>query len=121
MPSHLAANFSFGRCAIFATAMHDLTKLPVTAVIADSYSAQFDYSKLGYAHSIILHGDNEAEDSWGKQSIERIVSRYGIERYRLSEDEHWRVNENLKTNSKEKYDQAYAESVQLIKEFGLGT
>jgi hypothetical protein len=121
MPAHLAANFSFGRCAIYATAMHDITNLPVTAVIADSYSAQFGYSKLGYAHSIILHTENQAEDSWGKQSIDRIISRYGIERYRLSEDEHWRVNESLKTNSKEKYEQAYNESVQLIKEFVLGT
>lgn len=100
LPANLAADYSFGRCAIYATAMHDLTSLPVTAVIAHQYTPLFANSEIGYAHSIVLHENELAEDSWGKQPINRILSRYGIEKYSLDTDEHIRVNETLKRNSR---------------------
>jgi hypothetical protein len=117
IPAYAAANFTFGRCAVYATAMHDLTNLPVTAVIADRYTEQFGYSKTGYVHSIVLHPDGTAEDAWGRQSIEAIVSRYGIQQYTLNETEHLKVNENLKRNSPDHYNQAYHEAVTLIKTY----
>jgi hypothetical protein len=119
IPAYLAADYTFGRCAAYATAMHELTGFPVTAIIADQYTDQFSLSKKGYAHSIVLHMDGIAEDAWGIQPMERILARYGIKRCSLSEDEHWRVNENLKRNSLDKYQEAYEQALSLLKKYIL--
>jgi len=119
IPSHLAANYTFGRCAVYATALHDLTQLPATAIIANRYSSLFALFKPGYAHSIVLHSDGTAEDAWGRQSIEKILERYGIMEYSMSESEHIRVNENLQRNSPGNYIFAYEEAINLIKEYCL--
>ncbi len=115
IPASDAGDFTYGRCVMYATALHDLTQLPVKAIISERYTDQFANSRIGFAHSIVLHPNGLAEDAWGIQTLERILARYGIERYRLSEEEHWSVNERLKNNSGAKYQEAYDLAIALIK------
>ena len=117
IPAHRAANFTFGRCAVYATVLHEITNLPVVAVIANKYTEQFGHSEKGYTHSMVIHPDGEGEDAWGKQPIEHIVSRYGVDKYIIDEAEHWRVNENLKKNSPEEYEKTYNDARDLINTF----
>lgn len=117
IPADQAANFTFGHCAVFATALSDVTKLPSTAIIALRYGNLFSNSKLGYVHSFNFYPDGSAEDVWGIQTIEKIAARFGIEEYKLSEEEHQKVNNNLKNNSPEKYNQIYEEAISLIKSY----
>ncbi len=119
IPADHAGDYTYGRCAVYATALHDLTQLPAKAIIAERYTDQFVNSRTGFAHSIVLHPNGLAEDAWGIQTLERILARYGIERYRLSEEEHWGVNERLKKNSGAKYQEAYDLAIALIKKYCL--
>jgi hypothetical protein len=117
IPAHIAAKFTFGYCNPFATALCDLKGYKPVAIIAKEYNRQFEYSRLGYAHSFVLDQDNNAIDIWGKDSLENIIQRFGITKYELSESEHYAVNIRLKTNSPEKYNEIYEESVAIINEY----
>lgn len=117
VPAHLAAKFTFGRCAPFAEAMNDIMNKKAIAIVAIEYNKQFDGSRLGNAHSINLNIDGSAEDVWGVEEIERIAERFGITKYKLEENEHLRVLKTLKQNSPDKYDEAYKEAANIIKTY----
>lgn len=117
VPAHLAAEFTFGRCAPFSEAMKDIMNKKAIAIIAIEYNKQFNLSRLGYAHSINLNVDGSAEDVWGIEDIEKIVERFGITKYKLDENEHIKVVKTLKQNSSDKYDEAYNEAANIIREY----
>ena len=117
VPAFIAIKFSHGNCCPFATALCDLKGYKPIAIIAKEYIRQLEYSRIGYAHSFVLDQDNNAIDIWGKDSLENIIQRYGITKYELSESEHYAVNIRLKTNSPEKYNEIYEESVAIINEY----
>ena len=119
IPAHLAANYTFGLCAAYANALADLKGLEVTALIAMRYSDLFGHSKTGYVHSLCTHPDGEGEDSWGKQSVEIIAARFGIEVYILNADEHQRIITMQKLQSPELYNKYYQEAAKLIKTYYL--
>lgn len=117
VPAHIAAKFTFGYCNPFAEALRDLKGYKPIAIIAKEYNEQFELSNLGYAHSFVLDKDDNAMDIWGIDSVENIIQRFGITRYELDESAHLQVNQTLKRNSQEKYNEVYEESVAIIKEY----
>lgn len=121
IPAHVAAEYTFGRCSVYAQALQDVMDYNATAMIAKSYNPQYGEGKLGYIHSLVLHSDGIAEDVWGKQPIDEIARRFGVVEYDLSEDEHRRVVGNIKRNSPDEYDKSYQEAVELIREYVINT
>jgi len=117
IPAHVAAKFTYGLCAPFAEALHELKELPIAAMIAIKYTPQFELSKLGYIHSFVLHPDGSGEDSWGKQTVEHIAERFGVAEYELSSTEHEQAVGKLRLNSLVKFDEAYNEALELISKY----
>lgn len=118
LPAHLAAEFALGRCAPFAEALSEATGLEPTALLALRYvphvrSAQGE--RGGYFHSVVLHRDGSAEDSWGKASLQEIASRFGVDEFVLSHAEHVQTVKRLRTNSPEKFDAAFQKARGIIK------
>ncbi len=117
VPAHIAADFTYGQCNPFATALSDLKNYKPVSLIAKEYNKLFSLSKIGYVHSFALDNDGNAIDIWGKDAIENIAQRFGMTKYELDEAEHWKVSQKLKTNSPEKYKEIYEKSVAIINEY----
>nr|WP_288836709.1 hypothetical protein [uncultured Flavobacterium sp.] len=117
VPAHIAADFTYGQCNPFAAALSELKGFKPIALIAKEYNALFYLSKPGYVHSFNLYNDGSALDIWGKDTVENIAARFGITKYELNEEEHFKVNHKLKTNSPEKYNETYQKSVMIINEY----
>jgi len=117
VPAHIAANFTFGQCNPFATALNDLKNYKPIALIAKEYNKLFELSKVGYIHSFNYDKEGNAIDVWGKDTVENIAQRFGVTKYELDEVEHFKVSNKLKTNSPEKYDEIYENSVAIINEY----
>lgn len=110
IPADRAAQFSFGWCAPFASALEQAKSLIAIGIVAVKYSP--DQSNTpGYFHSVVLHPDGDVEDSWGKQPLQRILDRFGVLEYVLSREEHLEKNARLMKNSPEKYASAYHEAL----------
>ncbi|MCR8556914.1 hypothetical protein KXD93_04645 [Mucilaginibacter sp. BJC16-A38] len=118
VPAHLAAAFTFSRCAVFAAANQAIKGLPATAISVSRY-APFAMGKIGFCHSVNVHPDGEWEDAWGKQPSENILNRYGIEAYSLSEPVQQEVVAKLSKNSPELYKEYYHLAEELIGSFQL--
>ncbi|UIR57873.1 hypothetical protein LZQ00_08640 [Sphingobacterium sp. SRCM116780] len=114
VPAHLAASFSFGHCAVFAHVLQEKKGLTATAIIAEKYTSQYAFSRLGYCHSVNIHLDGEYEDSFGKQPLDRILARFGVEKYRLDEVTQIEVHATLKRNSPAKYEEIFNLATELI-------
>lgn len=124
IPAHQAAQFTYGRCAAFAEAMRELTGLRPTALLAIRFAPEFEgtrRSATGYFHSVVLHTDGSAEDSWGKASLQEIASRFGAIEFTTSDDEHRIVVSNLKSNTADLYDEALQEATALVRQYRLST
>ena len=119
IPAHIAADFTFGLCNPFATALSELKGYKPIAMIAKEYNPSFKLTKPGYVHSFNFDNSGNALDVWGIDSIENIASRFGITRYELDEEEHLMVAQRLKRNTPEKYEDAYKKSVEIIREYFL--
>ncbi|AUD05361.1 hypothetical protein [Spirosoma pollinicola] len=117
IPAHIAADFSYRSCNLFATALNDLRDYKPVALMAKKYSDLFGGGELGYVHSFVFDNDGNAIDIWGKDTVENIAQRYGVVEYELSEPEHVNVNQKLKTNSPENYEKMYEKSVAIINEY----
>ena len=117
VPAHIAADFTFGHCNPFATALSDVRNYKSVALIAKAYNDLFGLSRLGYIHSFALDNDGNAIDIWGKDTVENIAQRFGTVEYELSEVEHFNVSQKLKTNSLIKYDEVYEKSIAIINEY----
>lgn len=117
VPAHIAADFTYGHCNPFATALSELRGFKPVALIAKEYNRLFDSSKLGYVHSFNLDDEGSAIDIWGKDTVENIATRFGLTKYELDEEEHLKVSQKLKTNSPEKYEEIYKKSVIIINQY----
>lgn len=117
VPAFIAAKFTYGSCCPFATALFDLKGFKPIAIIAKEYLRPFELTKPGYVHSLVKDKDDNFIDAWGKDSLENIIQRYHVAKYELSEAEHYATNLRLKTNSPEKYNELYEESVAIINEY----
>lgn len=117
IPAYQAARFSYGRCAAFAEAMHELTGLQPVALLAIRFSPLFERtarSKSGYFHSVVMHTDGNAEDAWGKASLKDIASRFGVVDFTTCSDEHRIVVENIQRSSADLYKGALKDAIELI-------
>lgn len=118
LPAHEAAYFSWGSCAAFSEALSDLTGLKSFGLIAVKYAPNF--KPEGYSphwvHSLILHNDGTAEDSWGRSSISAIASRYGVIEFQLSASEHRDVVNKLKMESSDRFQMDYSRACFLMQD-----
>lgn len=117
LPAHQAARFTFGLCAAFAEGMQELVGLQPVALLAVRFSPQYELtrrSSSGYFHSVVMHPDGMAEDSWGKAPLEDIASRFGAIEFKICSDEHRIVIDNLQRNSAERYEAALHDARELI-------
>lgn len=117
IPAHQAARFTYGLCAAFAEAMRELTGLQPVALLALRFSPLFEGTqrgKSGYFHSVVLHPDGMAEDSWGKAPLEDIASRFGVIEFKTSSDEHRVAVERIQRSSADRYEIALKDALDLI-------
>lgn len=117
IPAHLAARYTYGLCAAFAEAMRELTGLQPIALLAVRFSPQFEgtrRSESGYFHSVVLHPDGMAEDSWGKAPLDDIASRFGVIEFNTSSDEHRVVVEKIQLSSTDRYATALRDARDII-------
>jgi hypothetical protein len=120
IPSHLAAPFAYGRCALFAEALHEVTGCDSVALLAVRFAAMFEGTRRdasGYVHSVVLHGAGIAEDCWGKAPLAEIAGRFGVVEFRTSRAEQERVVESLRNNSPELYDPILQDARELIRQY----
>jgi hypothetical protein len=117
VPAHIAADFTYGHCNPFATALSDLRNYKPTALIAKEYNKLFELSKVGYIHSFVYDNEGNAIDIWGKDTVANIAQRFGATKYELDETEHFKVSQKLKNNSPEKYEEIYEKSVLIVNEY----
>lgn len=117
VPAYIAADFTFGQCNPFATALSDLKNYTPVALIAKEYNKLFNSSKIGYIHSFVYDNEGNTIDVWGKDTVENIAGRFGASKYELDEAEHFKVSQKLKTNSPEKYNEIYAKAVGIINQY----
>lgn len=117
IPAYKAAEFTWGRCSVFAEAMSELTGLQPVALLALRYSTFYEgtpRSEGGYFHSVVIHPDGMAEDAWGKASLKDIASRFGVIEFTVSEIEHRTVVKTLKQNSSDLYKSVLKDATELI-------
>lgn len=114
IPAYLAATFTFGRCAVFAEALRELTGLVPVALIADRYMPRWAGGRIGYIHSMLMHPDGSVEDVWGRSSVSEVARRFQVAEHRLSFDEHQRVVNELKRDSPTGYERALAEAREAL-------
>lgn len=114
IPAHLAAEFSFGKCVLFAAALEERTGLKATGISVSRYSAMYAGNELGFCHSVIIHPDGQWEDSWGKQPMDNILERFGIEAYTLSSDTHQQALSQLRKNSPLEFERYFALAKDLL-------
>jgi hypothetical protein len=122
IPAYEAAKFTYGRCAAFAEVMHELTGLPSTALLAVRFLPLYEGTQRatsGYVHSVVLHADGMAEDSWGKASLNEIARRFGVAEFKTSDDEHRIVVNNLKLSSADLYEDARQEAAALVQKYRI--
>lgn len=119
MPAKLAADFSFGRCVIFAKALEDLTGVEAVALCAKELDPQWQVNvgTNGFVHSFCLHSDGAGEDSWGRQSVERIAQRYGVVEWRLNREAHLNAVRNMTRNSPDLWQQFYDKALSALAPF----
>lgn len=117
IPAFQAARFTYGRCAAYAEVLQELTGLQPTALLAVRFSPLFEgthRAASGYFHSVILHPDGLAEDSWGKAPLQEIARRFGVVEFTTSIAEHKVVVNNLKSSSADLYESARQEATALV-------
>jgi hypothetical protein len=118
IPAHHAARFTYGHCAPFAEALGHLTGLQPAALLAIRFSPLFEGTKRGesgYFHSVVLHPDGMAEDSWGKAPLEEIASRFGVIEFKVSIDEHYTVVQRHMRFSGDRFKMAQRDAEELIR------
>lgn len=102
--------------------MRELTGLKPTALLAVQFSPQFEGTRRtasGYFHSVVLHPDGLAEDSWGKAPLHEIARRFGVVEFRVSSDEHQIVVNNLKSSSADLYEDARQDAMAVVQRYRL--
>lgn len=119
-PAYSAFTFSTGSCAIFAQALEEKTGIPAVGLSIESFLWEWgstDRDLGDYFHSLIVHEDGTGEDSWGRQPIEAIASRFGVASWSLDRDKHLQVVRNLKWNTPERFNDRLEDAKRLIEEY----
>jgi len=122
LPAHQAARFSFGECVAFAEAMQELTGLRPAALLASRFLPHYEgtqRSPIGYFHSVVLHPDGMAEDSWGKATLKDIADRFGASEFTISVEEHHAVVEKIRRSNSERYNAVVNDAMALIRQHRL--
>lgn len=117
LPAHVAARFTYGQCVPFAEALSAATGLVPTAILASRFTPEFAATRrspTGFIHSVVLHPDGQAEDSWGKAPLSEIAVRFGVLEFSLSSDEHQATAARLRRNSPERFEAAVNDARQAI-------
>lgn len=102
--------------------MYELTGLLPTALLAIRFLPLYEGTPRGtsgYFHSVVLHADGMAEDSWGKASLSEIARRFGVVEFKTSDDEHGIVANNLKLSSADLYEDARQEATALVRQYRI--
>lgn len=124
LPAYEAARFMFGQCVPFAEALKQRTGLQTAAILVKRFHPQYEAthrSSTGFIHSVLLHQDGTAEDSWGRANLKDIAARFGAVEFSVSPDEHDVVVATLKRNSQEKYQAAMEDAAILIEQYRLAS
>ncbi|RZL22193.1 MAG: hypothetical protein EOO96_24015 [Pedobacter sp.] len=103
---------------ICSEAMHEQTGIQPVALLATKFSPGFENTQLnerGYFHSVVIHPDGIAEDSWGKATLKSVAARFGVTEFKTSAEEHHLVVEKLLQNSGDRFTAALKDAVDLIK------
>lgn len=119
IPADRAADFSFGHCIPFAAALEKIRRIPAVAIFADQFEEAFGYSKKGFCHSVVIHPDGEAEDSWGKQPLSHVLARFGIVTYRINEAAQKEYVAAQQRHSSDIFQRAYEDALYFIKQNDL--
>lgn len=120
LPAPSAAHFTWGLCAAYAEALSAATGLEAVALLVRRYRLMYENTQRsadGYVHSMVLHPDGTAEDSWGRVSLQRIADRFGAAEWEVDRAEHQRVVGNLRRNSPDRWQQRYQEAISLVRDF----
>jgi hypothetical protein len=117
IPAHDAAHFTYGWCAPYAEALGAATGFVPAALLAIRFASRFantDTGDSGYFHSVVMHPNGKAEDSWGIASAKQVAERFGVLDFEISYEEHARVVATLRRNSPEQFDEARFQAEKLI-------
>lgn len=117
IPAYKAAQYTYGNCAAYAEAMHELTGLTPAALLAVRFSPRFEGTQRGesgYFHSVVLHPDGMAEDCWGKAPVEEIAYRFGVTEFTVSKEEHPRVIQKILESSADIYAEIFQDAKNVI-------
>jgi len=120
LPAEAAAQFTWGLCSVYAEALSAETGLEAVALLVKRFRPMYEktpYSSSGYVHSMVLHPDGSAEDSWGRMPLQRMADRFGVAEWTVDRSEHLRVVGDLMRNTPGRWELHYQEAVELVHSF----
>ena len=106
IPAYTAAQFTFGKCAVYAQALGEMTGLKAVALLATRFHQKYGGEKNPYGkyvHSFVMHPDGMGEDVWGIAPVNEIAARFGVSEYLLSEGEQMVICQELSKNTPERF------------------
>lgn len=124
LPAHEAARFTFGQCVPFAQALQEQTGGVAVALLAKRFAPLYAGTRTGkdgYFHSVVLHANGLAEDSWGCAPLAEIAKRFGVLEYTISRDVHEVIVATLKRNSPERFHHAFEDARTMLAATPSGT
>lgn len=71
-------------------------------------------NERGYFHSVVLHRNGMAQDSWGIAPLRDIALRFGASEFVTDAHEHRSVVSRLQTNSPDAYAESYSDAMTLL-------
>ena len=113
----------FGQCVPFAESLKQRTGLQAVAILVRKFNPYYEATRVGrtgFIHSVVLHQDGTAEDSWGRANLNDIAARFGAVEFTVSSEEHDIVVANLKKNSPDNFQSAMNDAALLIAQYRLG-
>lgn len=87
-PASALQRYAFGQCVVFAEALAKVRGLPAVTMVPTNIAEWAHIPSDQMQHAVVLHPDGEVEDVWGKTSAAQIAARYGINKWRFSENAH---------------------------------
>lgn len=120
IPAHLAARFAYGSCVPYAEALRKSTGLSAVAMLAVRMAPNCSLpgaTDNGYFHSVVMHPDGSAEDSWGRATPKEIAQRFGVLDFELSDDEQSRAVTRLWSNTPDLWAARLAEAKDVIAQY----
>jgi len=113
--AYLASKFSHGNCIPFAQALSEITGSPVMGISVSRYKPDCG-NKLGFCHVVVVHPDGTVEDSWGKQTLKKVLDRFYIMDYIMNEEIYLFHQARQKYEAAAYYEDAYILAKSLLTE-----